>query len=319
MTVMMTGGGGSHSDDPPGLENSSDGGSDGDRRDGESSDGDSSHSDSVGYGDPTESAETRLSRVLDEAGGPLQPPDIAAARLKRVLDAALGLKQEEEDEEEKEVRATLGLSECTSKRWCEPETRRGSFYWSLRGPDQIVTAYDTCTVADLKQVLRGRNLNSTGNKDVLIKKCQDFDKGIPQVLAGCSVATTQGSKPGGKRDRQPIPAETHGDAAHGPVVRELAAKVQVLEAKVEATWELQSQVRKLEAAVHELQAKIAPASMSSRASSSAGPSTSAGLRVATYNVGAMPAPETIRRAGRFVEVVLVQEHSQGRPKPEKNP
>jgi hypothetical protein len=155
---------------------------------------------------------------------------------------------------------TFCLSECTSKRWCEPETRKG--------PDQIVTAYDTCTVADLKQVLRGRNLNSTGNKDVLIKKCQDFDKGIPQVLAGCSVATTQGSKPGGKRDRQPIPAETHGDAAHGPVVRELAAKVQVLDAKVEATWELQSQVMKLEAAVHELQAKIAPASMSSRASTS---------------------------------------------------
>ena len=66
------GGGGSHSDDPPRLENSSDGGSDGDRRDGESSDGDSSHSDSVGNGDTTESAEARLSRV-----GPLQPADIA--------------------------------------------------------------------------------------------------------------------------------------------------------------------------------------------------------------------------------------------------
>ena len=233
MTVMMTGGGGSHSDDPPGLENSSDGGSDGDRRDGESSDGDSSHSDSVGHGDPTESAETRLSRVLDEAVGPLQPPDIAAARLKRVLDEAVGPKQEEEDEEDKENGEDKGKT-----------------------MDKARTAYDTCTVADLKQVLRGRNLNSTGNKDVLIQKCQDFDKGIPQVLAGCSVATTQGSKPGGKRDRQPIPAETHGDAAHGPVVRELAAKVQVLEAKVEATWELQSQVMKLEAAVHELQAKI---------------------------------------------------------------
>ena len=274
----MTGGGGSHSDDPPGLENSSDGGSDGDRRDGESSDGDSSHSDSVGHGDPTESAEARLSRVLDAAVGPLQPPDGGPAAASRF----------------NEIIRSFYLKETPAR-----------------------TAYDTCTVADLKQVLRGRNLNSTGNKDVLIKKCQDFDKGIPQVLAGCSVATTQGSKPGGKRDRQPIPAETHGDAAHGPVVRELAAKVQVLEAKVEATWELQSQVRKLEAAVHELQAKIAPASMSSRASSSAGPSTSAGLRVATYNVGAMPAPETIRRAGRFVEVVLVQEHSQGRPKPEK--
>jgi len=290
----MTGGGGSHSDDPPGLENSSDGGSDGDRRDGESSDGDSSEEEDE---EDKENGEDKGKGVACTTCQSPWPGDRWRAS--------------EPSFTPSENCVTFCLSECTSKRWCEPETRKG--------PDQIVTAYDTCTVADLKQVLRGRNLNSTGNKDVLIKKCQDFDKGIPQVLAGCSVATTQGSKPGGKRDRQPIPAETHGDAAHGPVVRELAAKVQVLEAKVEATWELQSQVMKLEAAVHELQAKIAPASMSSRASSSAGPSTSAGLRVATYNVGAMPAPETIRRAGRFVEVVLVQEHSQGRPKPEKNP
>ena len=107
----MTGGGGSHSDDPPGLENSSDGGSDGDRRDGESSDGDSSEEEDE---EDKENGEDKGKGVACTTCRSPWPGDRWRAS--------------EPSFTPSENCVTFCLSECTSKRWCEPETRRGSFY-----------------------------------------------------------------------------------------------------------------------------------------------------------------------------------------------
>ena len=142
--------------------------------------------------------------------------------------------EEEEDEEEEENGEGKDDDEGKSKG-----TRKTYEYW---------------TVQDLRQHLRGHNLNSSGNKDVLIAKCQGYDKGLPQVLAGCSVATTQGSQPTAKV--QVLEAKVQAPEAKiqvPPVVRELTAKVQVLEANAQ---ELKAKVMELEAKVHELQEKI---------------------------------------------------------------
>ena len=173
--------------------------------------------------------------------------------------------EEEEDEEDFDGRACLAAghpclgpqgpesarAQAVSETAREFEEARVDAHARPRGTPKT---YEYWTVQDLRQHLRGHNMNSSGNKDVLIAKCQGYDKGLPQVLAGCSVATTQGSQP--TAEVQVLEAKVQVLEAKiqvPPDVRELTAKVQVLEAKVQV---LEAKVMEREAKVRELQEKI---------------------------------------------------------------